>query len=190
MSWAQNPDKKISFTPGEGISFMLASDVALYKDIQVVRLADSAFIYYSLKRWMPMGRGRAWRMQAWHRTTSEPTKIARLRPLLQLLRRLQKATRCLTSFVDCCVGNTRKTKQQNYTHEYIYACREFVRTIYWQKTCLLKVWIPAFAKVFTKMLAHGLEPEPEPEPESERQGRGREGKKQRQGKGREWKKQL
>ena len=44
MSWAQNPDIKISFTPGEGISFMLASDVALYKDIQVVRLADSAFI--------------------------------------------------------------------------------------------------------------------------------------------------
>ena len=37
MSWTHNADKKISFTPGEGISFMLASDVALYKDIQVVR---------------------------------------------------------------------------------------------------------------------------------------------------------
>ena len=116
MSWAQNPDIKISFTPGEGISFMLASDVALYKDIQVVRLADSAFIYYSLKRWMPMGRGRAWRMQAWHRTTLEATKIARLHPLLQLLRRLQQATRCFISFGNRCVGNKRKTKQQNYTH--------------------------------------------------------------------------
>ena len=121
MSWAQNPDIKISFTPGEGISFMLASDVALYKDIQVVRLADSAFIYYSLKRWMPMGRGRAWRMQAWHRTTLEATKIARLHPLLQLLRRLQQATRCFTSFGNRCVGNKRKTKQQNYTHYYMPA---------------------------------------------------------------------
>ena len=45
MSWAQNPDKKISFTPGEGISFMLASDVALYKDIQV-----TAFIDYVLEK--------------------------------------------------------------------------------------------------------------------------------------------
>merc|ERR1719222_1626760 len=26
MSWTHNADKKISFTPGEGISFMLASD--------------------------------------------------------------------------------------------------------------------------------------------------------------------
>ena len=59
MSWAQNPDIKISFTPGEGISFMLASDVALYKDILVARLPDSAFIYFSLKRCMAMGREHA-----------------------------------------------------------------------------------------------------------------------------------
>ena len=38
---------------------MLASDVALYKDILVARLPDSAFIYFSLKRCMAMGREHA-----------------------------------------------------------------------------------------------------------------------------------
>ena len=59
MSWKKQPTQKISFTPGEGISFMLASDVALYKDILVARLPDSAFIYFSLKRCMAMGREHA-----------------------------------------------------------------------------------------------------------------------------------
>merc|ERR1719430_2569929 len=61
-----------------------------------------------------------------------------------------------------------------------------------------QVWIPAFAKVFTKMLAHGLErqgkgregkKQQQGKGKKQRQGKGREGKKQRQGKGREGKKQ-
>ena len=97
MSWKENNlTGKITFIPGKGISFLLTSDVALYKDIQV-----TAFISYSLKRWMPMGRGRAGRAQIQDleplcRTTLTATKIALQHPLLQLLRRLQQATRCFT----------------------------------------------------------------------------------------------
>ena len=72
---------------------MLASDVALYKDIQV-----TAFISYSLKRWMPMGRERARMSQIQdlnplNHAIGTSTKLALQHPLLQLLRRLRKATR-------------------------------------------------------------------------------------------------
>ena len=59
MSWKRQPDRKISdFTPGKGISFMLASDVALYKEIKVT-LSDQLITNCSLNRWLPMAEGLA-----------------------------------------------------------------------------------------------------------------------------------
>ena len=43
MSWKRQPDRKINFIPGKGISFMLASDGALYKEIKVT-LSDQWII--------------------------------------------------------------------------------------------------------------------------------------------------
>ena len=88
MSWKETnlTGGKITFIPGKGINFLLASDVALYKDIQV-----TAFISYSLKRWMPMGRERAGKAQIQDleplcRMTPTATKVAPQHPLLQSLR--------------------------------------------------------------------------------------------------------
>ena len=58
MSWKRQPDRKISFTPGKGISFMLASDVALYKEIKVT-LSDQLIANFSWNRWLPTVEGLA-----------------------------------------------------------------------------------------------------------------------------------
>ena len=100
MSWKRQPDRKISFTPGKGISFMLASDVALYKEIKVT-LSDQLIANCSWNRWLPMAKGLAkappWgvieNLKEFGTERQKTTTGARQHQLRQSLRRLREAIR-------------------------------------------------------------------------------------------------